>query len=120
MCLQSRRDAMFIETLSPMQLSPVGAKCLSPKNCPNFSIEVAYGEKGELDRAIDDWNKAIELDPKLAQAYNNRGAAYNGTGEHDLAIKDYTTAIKHQPDHGKAYSNRGIVRLYLQEWENFR
>ena len=28
---------MFIETRSSTQLSPVGAKCLSPKNCPNYN-----------------------------------------------------------------------------------
>jgi tetratricopeptide (TPR) repeat protein len=38
---------------------------------------IAYGEKGEYDRAIADYNRAIQLDPKLAFAYNNRGNAYN-------------------------------------------
>ena len=39
---QPRRGDMSIETLSPAQLSPVGAACLLSKNCPNFSIISEY------------------------------------------------------------------------------
>ena len=35
---QFRRNGMFIETRSSTKLSPIGAKCLSPKNCPNYCI----------------------------------------------------------------------------------
>jgi len=34
---------------------------------------VAYYMKGEYDRAIRDYNKAIELKPDCAEAYYNRG-----------------------------------------------
>jgi len=36
----------------------------------------AYYKKGQTDRAIADYGKAIGLDPKYAHAYNNRGNAY--------------------------------------------
>ena len=36
----------------------------------------AYGDKGQYDRAIEDYNKAIVLDPNLALAYLNRRATY--------------------------------------------
>jgi tetratricopeptide (TPR) repeat protein len=35
----------------------------------------AYRAKGDNDRALADLNEAIRLDPKLAMAFNNRGAA---------------------------------------------
>ena len=37
----------------------------------------AYHHKGEYDRAIEDYNEAIRLNPKDADAYYNRGYAYN-------------------------------------------
>ena len=41
----------------------------------------AYGDKGDFDRAIADYNEAIRLDPKYAVAYNNRGIAYRDKGD---------------------------------------
>ena len=37
---------------------------------------IAYGDKGEYDRAIEDYNKAIALNPDLSDAYYNRGMVW--------------------------------------------
>ena len=68
---------------------------------------IDYGEKGEVDLAIKDFTKAIELKPDYAFAYNNRGAVYRTKGEHDLAIKDCNKAIQLKSDYAEPYSNRG-------------
>ena len=70
---------------------------------------IAYGEKNELDLAIKDFTKAIELKPDYALAYNNRGAVYRNKGEHDLAIEDCNKAIQLKSDYAFAYSNRGAA-----------
>ena len=36
----------------------------------------AYGAKGQHDRAIQDFDQAIKLNPSYAVAFNNRGTAY--------------------------------------------
>ena len=41
-----------------------------------YNRGIAYGDKGEYDKAIEDYSKAIELNPEYAEAYNNRGNAY--------------------------------------------
>ena len=41
-----------------------------------ISRGTVYGEKGELDIAIKDFNIAIELKPDYAVSYQNRGTAY--------------------------------------------
>ncbi len=53
--------------------------------------------KGEYDRAIADYDKAIALKPKYADFYNNRGIAYDKKGEYDRAIADYDKAIALNP-----------------------
>jgi tetratricopeptide (TPR) repeat protein len=52
----------------------------------------AYGLKGDLDRAISDYTKAIELDPNYAPAYNGRGRAYTSKGDYTRAVADVTRA----------------------------
>ena len=78
----------------------------------------AYTEKGELDTAIQDYNKAIELNPEFPEAYYNRGSAYTEKGELDTAIQDFSTAIDLKHENAIAYINRVWVWLLLNEWEN--
>ena len=70
---------------------------------------IAYGNKQQYDRAIEDFNKAIELDPRDDIAYYNRGRAYENKQQYDRAIEDYNKAIELNPRFDKAYSNRGVV-----------
>lgn len=66
--------------------------------------------KRDLEGAIDDYTKAIELDPAYADAYLNRGLARNSKGQHDAAITDYNKAIELAPDYADAYVNRSLAR----------
>jgi len=46
--------------------------------CEEYNYEKSAGMKEDLyGQAVADFNKAIEIDPKHAKAYNNRGNAYN-------------------------------------------
>lgn len=66
--------------------------------------------RADFDRAIDDYNKAIELDPTGDYAvyiYTNRGIAYAVKGNYDQAIRDYSKTIEFRPEYAQAYSNRG-------------
>ncbi len=51
-------------------------------------------EKGQFDRAIQDYDKAIKLDPKSEYGYGGRGTAYQKMGEHGRAIADFNVAIR--------------------------
>lgn len=71
---------------------------------------------GEYADAITDYNQAIALDPKLAEAYNNRGAANNNLGKYAEAIADYDQAITLDPKDAVAYSNRGAANNHLGKY----
>jgi tetratricopeptide (TPR) repeat protein len=55
---------------------------------------VAYGRKGEQEKAVADFSAAIRLDPKNAIAYSNRGVAFAREGEQDKAIADFSAAVQ--------------------------
>jgi lipoprotein NlpI len=69
----------------------------------------AYQANGDLDRAIVDYNVAIQLDPESAQAYVNRGSAHQANGDLDRAIADYNEAIRLDANSAFAYINRGAA-----------
>ena len=54
---------------------------------------LAYYKKTDYDRAIADYNRAIEIDPKYARAYGNRGLAYYKKTDYDRAIADYKRSV---------------------------
>lgn len=68
---------------------------------------LAYRVKGDIDKAIADFNQAIQLDANSDTTYFMRGSAYHAQGKLDLAIADYTRLIKLKPANLGAYDNRG-------------
>jgi tetratricopeptide (TPR) repeat protein len=68
-----------------------------------------FGKKGQYDRAIAYLNKALDINPKNADAYNFRGNAYASKGQYDKAISDYDKALELNPRHFIAYNNRGTA-----------
>ncbi len=79
---------------------------------------VAKHEKGDHRAAIQDYNKAIELDPNLALVYYIRGFAKNGLGDQRGAIQDYNKAIELNPNYALAYRNRGSAKIDCQAPKN--
>lgn len=69
----------------------------------------AYRRKGDYDDAIQDYDRAIQLKPDYAEAFNGRGLAFYGKKEYDRAIQDYTQAIRTKPDYAEAFDNRGLA-----------
>ena len=61
----------------------------------------------DYPQAIDHFNKAIEIDPKYAPAYDGRGVAYSNQGELDRAIADFDEAIRLDPSDALAWYHRG-------------
>jgi tetratricopeptide (TPR) repeat protein len=53
-----------------------------------------YGLHGQYDQAIADYTKAIELNPRDADAYYNRGNAYETNRNMKMACSDWRKACK--------------------------
>ena len=77
-----------------------------------------YRRKGQYDRALDDYDEALRLDPMdRAPTLTSRGNAWRGKHEYDRAIADHSEAIRLDPDYSIAYSNRGNVWSDKGEWD---
>jgi tetratricopeptide (TPR) repeat protein len=62
---------------------------------------------GDLNGAIRDYNRAIELSPDDPEIYFNRANALVSAGLYDEAIVDYDRAIQLNPFYARAIFNRG-------------
>lgn len=66
-----------------------------------------FYKEDNFDQAIYAYTKAIDINPNLARAYNNRGVAYARENSMSRAIADFTMAIANNLNDAEAYNNRG-------------
>lgn len=80
--------------------------------------EQAYKQK-DYDAAIEAWNKVLETQPELNQAYYNRGNAEFYKGDLESAIKSYEQSLSEddQARLADVYYNLGTAHLFNQDVE---
>ncbi len=69
----------------------------------------AYDLVGDQARALEDLNRAIELNATNAGAFMLRGAVHGKRRTYDSAIADYTEAVRLDPKLASALSDRGLA-----------
>ena len=63
----------------------------------------------QFDAAINNYKKALKINPDYPDAYNNMGNALKDKGDLEAAIESYKQALKIKPDYAQAYNNMGIA-----------
>ena len=90
-----------------------GARLIFLPPCsPDLNHGKFHNDKGQYDRAIQDFDPAIRLDPKDANAFLNRGIAPRGADEQDLDMKDHDQAIKLNPGNSVAFMAQDYLSIY--------
>ncbi|MFT4117966.1 tetratricopeptide repeat protein [Bradyrhizobium sp.] len=68
----------------------------------------------QIDRAIADDSRALQLDPALADVFNARGELWLKKGDRPKAVQDFGAALKIDPNHEKARANHRAMALELE------
>ena len=53
---------------------------------------------GDDEKAIEDFNSALEIDPNYRDAYFSRGVSYKNIGNYTKAIEDFNSALEIDPN----------------------
>lgn len=79
-------------------------------------ISLGRYDKSQYEKALADYNKAIELEDTNSTAYNNRGVIWESLGFPDKALADYDKAIALKPNGAVSYKNRADLYETLNEF----
>lgn len=66
-----------------------------------------------MDEAVDDYTHALQRDPKMVEAYVNRGYALNDMQNPEQAAQDFQSALQLNPNNGTAHLGLAFSNLQL-------
>lgn len=82
-----------------------------------LSVGLAFHQRGDLEKAIDAYDKALQRNSQYASAYYNLGVAKHVLGDNQEAISNLELAIKLNPEDAEAYNQRGIAEYNLKDYQ---
>ena len=113
----SRRTNVIAAALFVLALgSPLITACADQGRI-YFEQGLEKFDSGNYQGAIDDYTKAIEINPKYDLAYSNRGVARVKLGDTQGAIADYNKAIEINPQDAAHYYKRGTAKELVGDLE---
>lgn len=72
--------------------------------------------RSDFRGALEDFNRALELNPKSSMLRNNRGGALLSLGDLQAALEEFTVAVALDPAYAEARLNRGQTKADLGDW----
>ena len=77
-----------------------------------------FAVKRDLDHAMADFDRAIDLDASIAAVHYNRGNVWSTKGELERAIADFSQAIRLEPKFFQAHMARAAAYLRRKDFNS--
>ena len=103
------RWLVAVVVLSLASGSPVAADSKSDAKA-QVEFGIAVAQQGLWREAIYRWERAVDLDPTYAAAWNNLGIGYEHVGRFDEARDAYEQALDLEPDNMMIQQNYDLFR----------
>ncbi len=104
----SARILGLVLILAVASASPAWAQRKQAKEQVEFGIQVA--QRGLWKEAIYRWERATQMDPTYAAAFNNLAVAYEHEGQLAKARAAYEKAIALEPDNALVRQNYDLFK----------
>ena len=97
-------------SIAPLPTSPRRSSSTRTTTSPTTTAAWSIAARAMLDRAIEDFDQAIKVNPKYDVAYNNRGLTYKAQGRRRARHR----RLRRRPSRPirttrSAYNNRGLM-----------
>ena len=76
-----------------------------------------YRAMAQYEKALKDFNQAIELEPKFVSAITNRGLTHHIMKHYENALKDFSLAVKLDPESALIIASRGQTYQVIGQYE---
>ncbi len=120
-------DCYRIGTKEPEKTIDICTQAINQGGWSNRDLSSAFNNRGhakirksDFDGAKADIERAIQLNPSNAYAYDNLGDMYREWGKYNDAINAYGQAIRVDPKFLSAYFNRGLTYERMNNPNNAR
>jgi len=103
--------AALLVSFVPLTGANLGDDDATASDDPNFQEGRKAVESQDWAKAVDLLAKAVQSDPKNADAHNFLGYAYRKVGKFDASFSHYNEALKLNPKHKHAHEYIGEAYL---------
>ena len=106
--VRKNRDGVWeIETIN----LPAAPLSTTPQDSASiyFRRGIAARNRGNCERAIADFTRAIMLAPANAAAFRERGVCRSQTGATEMAFADFAAALRLEPDNAEVLIERAML-----------
>jgi Tfp pilus assembly protein PilF len=73
--------------------------------------------QGQFRAALEQFLKAVEIDPENPELHHNLALVYQELGEYDLSLQHFQKALTINPKFSEARNNMGVLYVQLREWD---
>ena len=80
-------------------------------------LGTAYYERGNLDQALNHYERAVAIDPNLALAQFNLGIALRDKGQPEQAVPHVRKAVELDRGRDAAWTQYGMALANLKQWD---
>ena len=84
----------------------------------NLYLGAAYFREGRLQLALERLDRALEHDPRLAEAHSTIAMVYDRLGEAEEARHHYRRATRLEPDNPAAANSYGVYLCRRAQWDD--
>src|SRR5881392_2838749 len=102
------RVAGCLVALASLSASAFADTRTDAKSQVQFGIDVA--QRGLWREAVYRWERAVQIDPNYAAAYNDLGVAYEHEGQLEKARKAYEKALELEPNNAQIRQNYELFK----------